>query len=590
MRTEKATKYYQAGMIHFRNGKLSSAENAFKKALKLDPDHADTHNDLGNLYQQRGRLKESYNAYRKALKIAPNHPLLLNNVGNVLMLQGEFENALNWLNKAVTQDPDCAAAHSNLGSTLQCLGENTRAVIAFRRAIELDPHHSLYFCNLGGILIDLEALDEAVDCYNQALRVNPEDQRAYLGLGKAWNALGDLDQAVSSYQKAISIDPANAKCYSGLGRVFEDHGEVDKAVASVQKAIKIDPGSVTAYQILARNKKFKKHDAEIKAMESLFSLKGISDIKRSHLAFSLGKAYEDLGEFDKSMEFILGATQLRRSLFDYSISESEMQFDKIKKVFSPDFFAEYSDCGVSDRTPIFIVGMPRSGTTLVEQILASHPAVYGAGELKDLAKVYQSIDKISGISQDDTFPEYLIGLESEAFAILGEEYVKRIRKYSPDSRFITDKLTHNFLRVGFIRVILPNARIINCTRNPFDNCLSLLKTDFQKGHPYSYEMSELGEYYKLYLGLMDYWRTALPGFIYDQNYEELVSNQEEQTHLLLQHCGLPWDDSCMTFHKTRRKIATASNAQVNRPIYQDSVNLWIHYEKYLEPLISTLKE
>jgi tetratricopeptide (TPR) repeat protein len=539
---------------------------------------------LGNLYLQRGRFKEALNEYRKALKLAPNNPTLLTNIGNALQIQGENEKALSWLDKAISQDPGNAVAHNNFGNALWSLGKDREAVAAYKRALELNSNLADTHRNLGGIFIELEELDDAIDSFNQALRINPKDIKSYQGLGRARNAQGNLDQAVSAYQKAIAIDPANAEYYRELGRAFGDHGEIEKAISAHRKAVEINPKYAKAYQALSKNKKFTEYDDDMKAMESLFSTKRISDKDSIHLAFGLGKAYEDLGNFDKSMEFVIKATRLKRNLYDYSISESRQQFDRIKEVFSPDFFSSHLDIGDPDGTPIFILGMPRSGTSLVEQILASHPDVFGAGELNDLQRVFESIRRPVGRLRSDTFPEGLIELDAGTFADLGKQYIARIRRYSSNANFITDKMPHNFLRIGFIRAILPNARIIHCVRDPMDNCFSLFKTDLLKGHKYSYDMSELGQYYKMYLELMDYWKDSMPGFIYDQSYEELVSCQKEQVSQLLQHCGLPWDDSCLDFHKTRRKVNTASNAQVSRPIYQDSVKLWTRYEKYLEPL------
>ena len=589
MRIEKAQKHYEEGREHFRNGKLSDAERAFKKAIKFNSKHADAHNDLGNVYLKKGQLRESFNSYRKALALAPNHPILLNNIGNVLTMQGEYEKALTWLDKAIKQDPDNATVHFNSGNALRFIGDDARAAMAYRRALELDSRQAFYHINLGKVLIELGELDEAVECFNEALKINPEDSAGYMGLGKAWNAQGDLDRAVSCYQKAISIDPANAKCYRGLAVAFEDHGETDKAIEALRKAIEIAPGAVAAYPILVRNKKFVSFDADIEAMESLFCRKTNTDIQKSQLGFSLGKAYEDLGKYDKSMEYVIQAARLKRRSFDFSIAETKARFDKIKNVFSPDFFSGFPDIGHRDRTPIFILGMPRSGTSLVEQILASHPEVFGAGELNDLAMVYQSLDDPTDSSRGDSFPEALPGLDPAEYVNLGKQYIARIRKYSSAATFITDKNPHNFQRIGFIRSILPDARIIHCTRDPLDNCLSLLKTDFHKGQLYSYDMSELGAYYKLYQELMDYWGATLPGSIHDFKYEDLVANQEEQTNRLLQLCGLPWDDACLDFHRTRRKVRTASNAQVSRPIYQDSVNLWKRYEDFLKPLILALE-
>ena len=579
-----AIKHYEEGRMLHQKGKLSNAERAYKKAIKINQNFVEPRNMLGNVNLQRGRFKEAFNEYRKALKLAPDHPTLLGNIGNLLQLQGENEKAISWLEKAISQDPDNAVIHNNLGNALWSLGKSEEAVAAYKCALELNPDLADSYRNLGTVLLELEELDDAINCFNHALRINPRDIKSYQGLGKARNAQGDLDQAVSAYREAIAIDPANAEYYRELGRAFGDHGEIEKAISAHRKAVEINPQYAMAYQALSKNKKFTEYDDDMKAMETLLSTKATSDKDSIHLAFGLGKAYEDLGNFDKSMEFVIQATRLKRNSFDYSISDSQQQFDRIREVFSPDFFSNHLDLGDPDRTPIFILGMPRSGTSLVEQILASHPAVFGAGEVNDLVKVFQSIKKPVDKKQSDTFPEGFSDLDGRDFADLGKQYIVGIRKYSTDARFITDKMPHNFLRIGFIRTILPNARIIHCTRDPMDNCLSLFKTDLLNGHRYSYDMSELGQYYRMYLELMDYWRDSLPGFIYDQSYEELVSCQKKQVSQLLQHCGLPWDDSCMDFHKTRRKVNTASNAQVSRPIYKDSVQLWKRYEKQLEPL------
>ena len=332
------------------------------------------------------------------------------------------------------------------------------------------------------------------------------------------------------------------------------------------------------------SKKFDNYDDDMKAMESLFSKKDLPVTEGTYLAFALSKAYGDLGDFDKSMTFLLKATDLKRSSFDYSISESREEFDKIKEVFSVDFFSNHRNTGSPDQTPVFVLGMPRSGTSLTEQILASHAEVYAAGEIDDLAIVYELLSKPVDQEPVITFPDGLNRLDDQAFTDSGNRYVQRIRRYSGDARFIIDKMPHNFMRIGFIKAILPNARIIHCTRNPMDNCLSIFKTYFGERHRYSYDLSELGQYYRMYLELMDHWKATLPDFVYDLNYEELVKSPEEQVRKLLQHCGLPWDNACLDFHQTRRRIGTASNTQVIRPIYDSSVNLWERYAKHLDPL------
>jgi len=587
---QTAIKHYEQGRMLHQKGELSSAERAYKKAIKINQNFAEAHNNLGNVLLDRGRLKEAFNAYQKAVKLLPDHPMLLNNVGNVLQLQGDNEKALSWLDKAISQDPDYADAYNNQGNALWSLGKDLEAVAAYKRALELNPKHADSCRSLGFILLEREELNDAIDCFNQALKINPADNDAYEGLGRAQSELGNLDHAVTAYHKAIAIDPANAEYYRKLGKAFSDHGEIEEAVSALRKALEINPGYAEVYLALSKSKKFTEYDDDIRAMESLFSKKGIPDEDSIHLAFALGKAYEDLGNYDKSMEFVIKATGIKRNSYDYSIAESQEHFDRIKEVFSPDFFSNHRDSGDPDRTPVFILGMPRSGTSLVEQILASHPDVYGAGELKDLGKVLASIRTSDQEEQSEIIPQGLLELDARAFADLGKQYIARIRKYSASAKFITDKMPGNFLRIGFIRAILPNARVIHCTRDPMDNCLSIFKTHLKHSHGYANNMSELGQYYRMYLDLMDYWKDTLPGFVYDQSYEELVGSQQEQVSKLLQHCGLDWDDACLDFHKTRRKVKTASNAQVRRPIYNNSVQLWKQYEEQLEPLRAAIYE
>ena len=581
---QAAIKHYQQAIILHQKGKLSSAEKAYKKAIKINRNFVEAHSNLGNIYLERGQLKEASNAFLTALKLLPDHPMLLNNVGNILQLQGENEKALAILKKAISHDPDNAQAYNNSGNALRALDRKEEALAAYKRVVEINPEYALGYYNLGLILVDLEELDDAIYCFNQALRINPADKNACLGLGIARSAQGNLDQAVSAFQQAIAIDPLYEKAYKELGKAFADHGEIEMALTANRKALQVNPGYAKAYLSLSKNRKFTQYDDDIKAMESLFSKKGVSDEDSVYLAFALGKAYEDLGNYDKSMEYVIKATRLKRDSYDYSISESEEEFDSIREVFSSDFFSSHHDSGDPDRTPIFIVGMPRSGTSLVEQILASHPDVYGAGELKDLGKVIGSITTSRQEKQSRIIPAELLELDTRAFADLGKQYITRIRKYSANAKFITDKMPHNFLYIGFIRAILPNARVIHCTRDPMDTCLSIFKTRLKNTHGYADNLSELGQYYRMYLEFMEYWRATLPGFVYDQSYEDLVSSQREQVEKLLQHCGLHWDDACLDFHKTRRKVKTASNAQVRRPIYTDSVQLWKRYEKQLEPL------
>jgi len=412
--------------------------------------------------------------------------------------------------------------------------------------------------------------------------LQPDYAEAHNNLGNAFNEQGRLDEAIASYRQALTVKPDFAEVHSNLGFIFRQLGKMDDAIAGFRKAIALQPDYARAFKGLSMLVKYTEVDDGVHAMEYLFNQKGdISDADRINLGFALGKVFEDLGDYDKSFDFILEANLLKRKSYTYSIQKDQNLFDRIKKTFSPDFFSLHHGSGNHDRTPIFILGMPRSGTTLVEQILASHPQVMGAGELDILGKLTNAICKGAATPH---LPECLLDLGRDAFESMGSDYIKKIRKYSNAAEYITDKMPHNFLHVGLIKTILPNAKVIHCMRDPMDNCFSILKTEFTGTHEYAYNMIELGKYYNLYSDLMKHWEEVLPGFMHTLRYEEIVTDQQNQTRSLLDFCGLPWNEACLAFHKTERKVSTASLAQVRQPIYKDSVELWNRYEKQLEPL------
>jgi len=580
-----AVKFYEKGRTLHQKGRLSDAERAYKKAIKAEQNFVEAHSNLGNVLLDLGRKKEAIVSYRKALKLLPDHPMLLNNLGNALQLRGKNEEAIGWLNEAIIKDPNYADAYCNLGNAQRGLGRAEEAIKSFKSALKIAPDLADAYNNLGAILMELNEVDDAAINYKKAIEIDPGHIEAHNGLGNALSDKGEIEKAVACFYKTIELDPGYSEAYHGLGNALSDSGELVDAIALYRKAIEIEPGYVEAYVSLAKNKIFLEYDDDVRSMEALYAKGRLSEEQKIRLTFSLGKVYEDLGEYEKAMDFIIEATRLERASFDYSISEAEDLFRDIKETFSLKFFSDRMAVGNSDQTPIFILGMPRSGTSLVEQILASHPDVVGAGELSDLLDL---TIKICATDSSRRFPAFIGDLDSDSFNELGKEYIARIRHHSKTAKHITDKMPHNFLRIGFIKAILPDAKIIHLTRDPMDNCLSIFKNYFSSGHTYSYDMTELGRYYNLYLDLMEYWRNTLPDFIYDLNYEELVDDQEGQVRRLLEYCNLAWDDACLDFHENRRVVKTASNAQVRRPIYKDSVKLWKRYERQLQPLITAI--
>lgn len=489
-----------------------------------------------------GRLDEAENLYRKTLQADPNQILALNFLGVIAHQTGNNEGAIELISKAISINPQYAEAYCNLGAVYMAQGDLDLAIESLSKAISLKPHEALTHNNLG----------------------------------VAYRTKGNFDKAVSSFQKAIQIHPNYADAQSNLGNAYIQLREMTKARECYKNSLAINPNSGSVYRHLAHIHKFTEYDDDIRDMEQTYARLTHHSEQRMHVCFALGKAFEDLHEYDKAFDFYAEGNAIKRKSYNYSIEASINAFNKLKKTFKPSLFAKHDGDGCKSQTPIFIVGMPRSGTTLVEQILASHPNVYGAGEIIDFARVYAAHFGSSGILESN----------AEHISEAGHDYIDRLNGYAASEPFITNKLPNNFELIGAIKLMLPKAKVIHCCRSPQDNCLSIFKTYFSDGvlH-YAYDLAELGQYYTLYQDLMEYWHGVLPDFIYDIQYEDLVANQEQQSKALVEHCGLKWDDTCIEFHKTKRAVNTASSEQVRKPIYKSSIQAWKHYEKQLAPLL-----
>jgi len=571
----------QALTLH-QSGRFPEAEALYRQILSLEPNNPDVLHNLGLLAYQEKNIAKAFHLISKALNYKPDLVNAHNSLGLLLIDLGKLDKAVASFNRALALKPDFAMAHYNLGNVLIDQGKLDEAAVSFRSALDLKQDYVEAYINLGGILDNQGKLDEALNCYHQALLLRPDDAELYNSLARILRNQGKMDEAVAKLNQAVALKPEYAEAYYNLGVIYRELGKMDDAITCYRKALSLKPDLARAYMGLSSIVKHTQVDDVISSMEDLYNKKGdIPDEDRIILGFALGKAFDDIGDHEKAFHFILEANRLRRRSYEYSIQEDRELFERTKKIFSPDFFALHHGSGNHDKTPIFILGMPRSGTTLIEQILASHPAVFGAGELEVLKVLINSTcTRISNLQ----FPECILDLDRTSLEMMGSEYIAKIRKYSAEAEFITDKLPYNFLRIGVIKLILPNAKIVHCMRSSMDNCFSIFKLDFKGAHGYAYDMVELGQYYNLYRDLMAHWEKVLPGFIYTLRYEEMVSDQQHQTRNLLDFCGLPWNENCLTFYKTERRVSTASFVQVRQPIYRDSIELWRQYEKQLEPL------
>ena len=570
------------GILAHQLGKNEIAAALIHKALNCSPDYVEAHINLGITLKAQGKLDEAVASFQRALTLKPDDAVAHYNLGNTFKEQGNLNEAIICYRQTLTLKPDYVEAFYNLANILHEQGKPAEAAACYRQVLILRPEYAEAHSNLGNILKEQGKLDQAVVCFQRALILKPDDTLIHYNLGNTLKEQGKLDEAVKCFQQTLTLKPDFAEAHHTLGLVFRELGKMDDAIACYRKALSLKPDFARAYRNLTLIVNYTEVDDDIDSMEDLYNnKKDITATDRMDLGFALGKVFEDLKDYDKAFTYIIEANRLKRKSYQYSIQEEYDRFARIRKTFSAEFLASHHGTGCRDKTPIFILGMPRSGTTLVEQILASHPLVFGAGELTFLEDLSTAICTGDITAQ---YPECLPDLGMDVFEKTGADYIEKIRQYSNEASYITDKMPHNFLHVGLIRTILPDAKVIHCARNPLDTCLSIFKTEFAGEHKYAYDMVELGRYYNLYQDLMAHWEKMLPGFIYTLRYEELVADQEDWTKDLLAFCSLPWDDACLAFHKTERRVATASLAQVRRPIYKDSVELWKRYEKQLEPL------
>lgn len=392
---------------------------------------------------------------------------------------------------------------------------------------------------------------------------------------------GKLDDAVKNYKRAIELNPNHTVAHNDLGVLLIHLGKTNEAINNFRKTINISPRNTKAYLNLSYSITFSSGDLEIKKMEKMISEKEIDMSSKIDLAFALGKAYEDLKQYNKAFDYWeLGNNSFRNS-YEYKIEEDNKFFENLKHSFNENVFNELKSSQYNDSTPIFIIGLPRSGSTLVEQVLSNHSEVFGAGEiqfLQDLIKKY--FFSASNIT-DKNKKEYL----EKNFKVIGEKYLSQIKEKSLNAVKVTDKFPYNFKYIGIIKILFPNAKIVHCTRNLQDNCLSIFKTKFinLSENKWSYNLKEIISYYKMYKNLMDYWKKLIPDYVYDISYEKLINNNLDEIKNLSAFCKLNWEKNLTKFYQNKRSVDTASALQVRKPIYKTSINYWKNFEKRLIP-------
>jgi tetratricopeptide (TPR) repeat protein len=573
-------------LAHYHNanalramGRKPEALAAYRRAIELAPDHAPSHNNLGALLRDLGLVEEAVAAYRRAIELRPTYPQAHYNLGTALRALGRHEEAIAALSRAIEHKADDVDAHLNLGAALLDLGRHDEALDAFGRALQLRP--DCVEAN-GGLVAALQALGrpaEALEALEAMERLAPADPALLARLGGAYRNAGRTVAAVAAYRRIVALEPDDARAQLDLAAALNELGETAEAADCAARALSMDPASAAAWFLRSELKRFAADDPDIAAMETLLasaSGQATDSEDRLNLEFALAKAWMDVGEPDRAFAHLDRANRQRRAGFTYDVEADVDRFAAIARSFSHARAAEAPGLGDPSDLPVFVVGMPRSGTSLIEQILASHPEVHGAGELKALGQV------VAGAAE-------LANRPGRDLAALGRAYVERAAPLAAGKRRLVDKMPGNFQYAGLIRLILPNARIIHCRRNPLDTCLSCYSKKFNERQDFAYDLRELGLYYRAYDQLMTHWRALLPAerFI-EVRYEDVVDHLEAEARRLIAFCGLEWDAACLDFHQTRRPVLTASAAQVRQPLYRTSLARWELYRSHLAPLLQAL--
>jgi tetratricopeptide (TPR) repeat protein len=605
---------YNLGNALQIQGKLGEAVASYRRALAIKPDYAEAHCNLGSALQAQGRLEEAIACYRTALSIRPNHAEAHCNLGNALQTQNRLDEAIASYRAALAINPNYAKAYSNLGKALQEQGRFDEAATCYRKALESAPNSAEMHCNLGGALRGLGNLDEAIAAYRQAITLNPNLAEAHNGLGSALREAGQPESAIASHQKAISIRPDFAEAYNGLGAALQIQGKLDDAVANLKqalllkpdyaqaqvglaaiyidlgrfdiarsllgKALELAPEDPGAWAALAGLRKMGQEDSEWLDTALKLLARGspaLETPERIKLLFAVGKFYDDTRQYELAFPAYQQANALKRQREGmFNRAEFSRQIDATISTFDADFMSRELAWASPSRLPVLIVGMPRSGTSLIEQIIASHPAAFGAGEL-DFWGTHVS-ENPAAVS--------LKNFEAADFADLAPAYERTLRQYSAEALRIVDKMPGNFLLLGWIHLFFPQAGIIHAQRNPIDTCLSIYFQGFSRMHSYKTSLEDLAFYYREYDRLMRHWRKVLPADRFlEVPYESLIENQAEWSRRIIEFIGLEWDERCLDFHKTERKVGTSSNWQVRQKIYHSSRARWRNYEKHLGPLL-----
>ena len=607
------------GAILLKARRFDEAEERLRRAIALAPSFAKPHEDLGLLLAQQRRHGEAEEMLRRAVNLDASLEQAHFHLGRVLLANGKgaeadevferwfelnpeqgrlaeaarlhrsgrIEESERLCRRVLRDNPENVSALRLLGQIAMQSGHADNAEELLRRAIRHAPDFTGAIIDLGRLHQDQHRLAEAIECFEQAVATEPDSAQGHFLLAAALAPAARTAEAAAAYRRAIELVPVHAGAWLGLGHTLKTLGRQSEAVEAYRECIRLKPENGESWWSLANLKTYPLGTEDIHAMESSLESKALNEQSEVNFLFALAKAWEDRQDYDRAWHYYDTGNRRQRMREHYDPVHTEVSNDAVLEVFNEEFLAVNQGAGCDDPAPVFIVGLPRSGSTLIEQILASHSSVEGTAELPYLGRVATSLTRNRADGMN--YPQAVRELRGEHFEALGRRYLGHaaLHRIEGAPRFI-DKMPNNFPNVGFAHLILPRAKIIDARRHPLDACLSCYRQLFARGQAFTYDLTEIGEYFLQYQRLMDHWHAVLPGRVLTVQYEELVSDFDNQVRRLLEFCELPWEDACANFHETDRPVRTASSEQVRQPIYTGAVGYWRRYESHLDELAEVL--
>jgi tetratricopeptide (TPR) repeat protein len=594
LRPDYAEAHNNLGLALQDQGDLEGAIACYNRAVKSKADYAEAHNNLGIALQRQGKPDQALISYRRALEVKQNYVDPLFNEANVLRELGRLDEAVTGYRRVLAIAPDRVDALNNLGMALQTQGELDGAIACYNRALELDPGRAETYCNRGVAYKDQGKLNEAIACYRRALELDQNLAVAYCNLGDAVKVLGAFQESLACCRRAVELQPGFAGAHGNLGSVLEEMGDLHGAEASFRTALRHDPRFALARYKLANLLAAKLPEEDLTALRGLAELacasdgRGVlSDWDRSLLHFGLARVLDARGAYEEAAAHAdranaLRSCESRKRGKEYDAARHEAFTADTIAVCTPEFFQRTAGFGLDAEAPVFVFGLPRSGTTLVEQVLAGHSQVFAAGELN------LAFETVEALAEAGVTPiEGLRRLDAATAQRLASAHLERLRALDPAATRIVNKMPDNYLLLGLLATIFPRAKFIHCRRDLRDVAISCWMTAF-RGIRWVNDRQHMASRLQTYRKLMEHWRKVLPVPLLEVDYEEAVADLEGAARRLVAWCGLEWEPACLDFHFAKRPVGTASAVQVRRPLYTTSVARWKHYEKSLASLLSVV--